>query len=150
MEQPSATDTDGRRRFDRLPDEIEAMIVKETDEGRRQFLIILNSINNSMIANTRILEKHLYAYDQHMREYNEHTRKDDEIRNKGFGAYRVLVWVVVAVQAMAGFLWSEVRSDGASIKASLLAEHEENRKIDTRLSLIEQLARSNSEKRLEK
>ena len=79
---------------------IEDMIAAENDPKQRSFLIVLNSINNALLANTETVRDIKNSLDDHLAQYARHTQNDDELRNQGKGAWRVLAWVLGSAQAV--------------------------------------------------
>lgn len=84
---------------------IEEMILAENDAKTRALLVVLNSINLSLTANTSMtlelatkLDKHLSRFEEKEKEFHVLRRKDDEIINKGKGMWKVTAVVLSIVQ----------------------------------------------------
>lgn len=119
-----------RRATDKLPLDIDNMILQEDDLKQRAFLIVLNSINKSLMANTETIREVSEKLESHLENFDSHTREEDARLNKGRGAWKILAWVVGVAQVMAIGIWNEARSEIKQINATLA-------QIDTRVSVIE-------------
>lgn len=119
-----------RRATDKLPLDIENMILQEDDLKQRAFLIVLNSINKSLMANTETIREVSEKLESHLENFDSHTREEDARLNKGRGAWKILAWVIGVAQVMALGIWNEARSEIKQINATLA-------QIDTRVSVIE-------------
>lgn len=90
--------TDQEMRSEDHNDEIASLIKEEDDPKNRAFLIILQNINLSLIANTRTvsdIDKQLKA---HLVEFKERAKTEDARLNRGIGAWRVMVGIVGIAQ----------------------------------------------------
>lgn len=119
-----------RRATDKLPLDIENMILQEDDLKQRAFLIVLNSINKSLIANTDTIREVSEKLESHLENFDSHTREEDARLNKGRGAWKILAWVVGVAQIVALGIWNEARSEIKQINATLS-------QIETRVSVME-------------
>lgn len=119
-----------RRATDKLPRDIENMILQEDDPKQRAFLIVLNSINNSLIANTDTIRNVSDKLESHLQNFDTHTKEEDARLNKGRGAWKILAWVIGIAQVVALGIWNEARSEIKQINITLA-------QIETRVSVIE-------------
>jgi hypothetical protein len=78
--------------------DIESMIALEDDSKTRALLIILNSINNSMVANTSMTREVAEKLDQHLSNYEDHVTTESALVNKGLGAWKVVGWLMGITQ----------------------------------------------------
>jgi hypothetical protein len=111
-------------------DEIGDLIRQEDDPKNRAFLIILQNINLSLIANTQTINDMDAQLRKHLSEFSKHTQQDAELLNKGRGAWRVLSSVLVAVQMILGWMILETYTEIKSLHAA-------DTVIERRLSLLE-------------
>lgn len=91
----------GRRRLDDISMNIETMIAGEDDPKQRAFLIVLNNINNSLLANTITVRDIGGKLDSHLVSYENNVRNSDKLINRGKGMWVVFAWVIAIAQAAA-------------------------------------------------
>lgn len=91
----------GRRRFDDISMNIETMIAEEDDPKQRAFLIVLNNINNSLLANTITVRDIGGKLDSHLVSYENNVRNSDKLLNRGKGVWMVVVWLIGLAQVAA-------------------------------------------------
>lgn len=89
-----------RRAMDNNKFDINSMIAEENDPRQRAFLIVLNSINNSLIANTTTTMEVAVKLDEHLTHYEQHTSDEAALINKGIGAWKVVAWASGIAQAL--------------------------------------------------
>lgn len=89
----------GRRRLDDISMNIETMIAEEDDPKQRAFLIVLNNINNSLLANTITVRDIGGKLDSHLVNYENNVRNSDKLINRGKGMWVVFAWVIAIAQA---------------------------------------------------
>lgn len=126
-----------RRHTDKLPMEIETMILEENDPKQRAFLIVLNAINNSLVANTDTIREVSSKLETHLTNFDEHTRAEDALLNKGRGAWHIVVWVIGVAQVIGLGIWQLARTDLAEINTSLQSQHKEIATHETRITVLE-------------
>lgn len=126
-------------------EKINALIEQSDDPKDRAFLIVLQQINSSLIANTETinsvaikLDSHLSAYERHAEEEEERRRKEsarvannEKLRNQGIGAWRALAIVLAIFQSITGWVIVEAYQDHRLIH-SRIADH------STRITVIEE------------
>lgn len=89
-----------RRATDARTLDIESMIAAEDDSKQRAFLIVLNSINNSLVANTSTIRDISEKLETHLTNFDTHTQNEEATLNKGRGAWRVIAAVLAQLQAV--------------------------------------------------
>lgn len=102
-----------RRESDHKRLAIEQMIQAEGDPKQRSFLIVLNSINESLVANTRTTQDVALKLDKHLTAFELSTAQEAERRNRQAGMARIGVYVLGVVQVIlvgsVGFLVQELK-----------------------------------------
>ncbi len=113
------------------------MILEENDPKQRAFLIVLNAINNSLVANTDTIREVSSKLETHLTNFDEHTRAEDALLNKGRGAWHIVVWVIGVAQVIGLGIWQLARTDLAEINTSLQSQHKEIATHETRITVLE-------------
>lgn len=108
-----------RRSTDFKRHDIEAMIAEENDPKQRAFLIILNSINTSLLANTKTIQDVSRSLEDHLERYDAHVASEEALLNKGKGMWKVMAWVLAAVQTIAIGLVVRVDTHMSDINKSI-------------------------------
>lgn len=126
-----------RRSTDGLDDDIENMIVEENDPKQRAFLIVLNSINKSLIANTETIREVSEKLEEHLEHFDQHTKAEEALMNKGRGMWIIAAWVIGIAQIAGLYIWQHAREDLAQINAALQREQVEIAQINTRVTNVE-------------
>lgn len=113
------------------------MIADENDPKSRAMLIVLNSINASLVQNTQTVRDLHIKFETHLTNYSDHTASEAELVNRGKGAWKILAWVLGAAQTLLVALFIGVQSDLSKLHTahqnSLLA----NARIDARILNLE-------------
>jgi hypothetical protein len=129
--------THSRRSTDNRVGDIEALISEENDPKQRAFLIILNSINASMVANTEATREVADKLDNHLSLFEKKSEADALLLNQGRGAWKVLAWVLgtaqVAILAISGYVFSDLEKLHEGQQLSRLAEA----RLEVRISNLE-------------
>lgn len=129
-----------RRETDKLMSlDIDQMILAEDDAKQRAFLIVLNSINKSLIANTETIREVSEKLETHLTHFEEHTRAEEAVMNKGRGMWRVAAWVIGIAQVVGLYIWQHAREDLAQINLALQKEHVEIVQINARVTNVEKV-----------
>lgn len=128
-----------RRSSDNRVGEIESLISEENDPKQRAFLIILNSINASMMANTSATSQVAEKLDSHMSLFEKKAEADAKLLNQGRGAWRVLAWVLGTAQAVILGIASYVFADIQQVHTELNQIALTAAKTDARLGLLERI-----------
>ena len=129
-----------RRATDKLPLDIDQMIMQEDDPKQRAFLIVLNSINNSLIANTETIKDVSEKLDAHLTSYENHVEQEDALLNKGRGAWKVMAWVISGVQVIGLGIWAMAREEIKEIHIMLQAEQKQLAQLESRVLFVERVA----------
>lgn len=119
--------------------DIDKMILEEEDKKQRAFLIVLNSINKSLIANTETIREVSEKLETHLTHFEEHTRAEEAVMNKGRGMWRVAAWVIGIAQVVGLYIWQHAREDLAQINLALQKEHVEIVQINARVTNVEKV-----------
>ena len=127
-----------RRATDSKKHDIEAMIAEENDPKQRSFLIILNSINNALIANTVATSGLSQKFDEHLTKFEEKVEEDSRMLNQGKGAWKVAAWVLGIAQSVVVALAMFAAKDLASIHEELIAGRMADSRLEVRLEKLEQ------------
>lgn len=128
-----------RRSTDSRVGDIEALIAEENDPKQRAFLIILNSINASMMANTSATSQVAEKLDSHMSLFEKKAEADAKLLNQGRGAWRVLAWVLGTAQTVilgiAAYVFADIQQVHTELNQITLTAA----KTDARLGLLERI-----------
>lgn len=112
-------------------DEIGELIKLESDAKNRAFLIILQNINLSLIANTQTVNDIDQQLKEHLDVYKTRSATEDALLNKGRGMWQIVSWVLGTAQLI--MVWLMLQTYG-----ELKDLHRFDIAVDTRLLLIEQ------------
>jgi len=126
-----------RRATDFKKHDIEAMIAAEDDPKQRSFLIVLNSINNSLMANTTVTTNLSTQFGEHLERFEEKVAEDARLLNQGKGAWKVAAWVLGAAQSIVVALALFAAKDISSIHEELVAGKNTDMRIEARLEKLE-------------
>ncbi len=121
------------------PIDIDQMIMQEDDPKQRAFLIVLNNINKSLIANTDTIREVSSKLETHLLHYEQHVEKEDELLNKGRGAWKVVAWVIGVVQIVGLGIWANAREELKDIHAMLLKEQVQLSQLESRVLFVEKV-----------
>jgi len=128
-----------RRATDKLPLDIDQLIMQEDDPKQRSFLIVLNSINNSLIANTETIKDVSEKLDAHLTSYENHVEQEDALLNRGRGAWKVMAWVISGVQVIGLGIWAMAREEIKEIHVMLQAEQKQLAQLESRVLFVERV-----------
>jgi len=132
------TDTPfARRATDSKQHEIEEMIAEENDPKQRAFLIILNSINRALVANTSATAGLSQKFDDHLTKFEEKVEADAEILNQGKGMWRVIAYGLGAAQAVVIALAVYAANDLKALHDELQKGHDMDLRLESRIEHIE-------------
>jgi len=133
-----------RRASDKLQTDIDLSIAAENDPRQRALLIILQSINRSLIANTRAtqdtqieVEKHRQDFMVHLRNFESHAMNEEALLNKGRGAWFIVAIVLSIAQSLLLYGWNASRNEIEAMKAQAVAAQITHEKLMGRLSHLE-------------
>lgn len=133
---------ENRRAADRSAQDIENMILQEDDLKQRAFLIVLNSINNSLIANTETIREVSDKLEAHLEHFDTHTKAEEALMNKGRGMWKIAAWVIGVAQVAGLYIWQHAREDLSQINLALQREQVEIAQINTRVTNVERVLES--------
>ena len=125
-----APQTPNRRASDNRALDIEELIAAEDDTKARAILIVLNSINNSLVANTKTIIDVSDKLDEHLTLYEQHTSAENERLNQGRGAWKVAAWVL-------GIAQMALIAGGSTILGEIRAIHTVDNDHTTRIVILE-------------
>ena len=135
---------DIRREYDKTQEEINNMISKEDDPGKRALLMVLNSMNRSMEANTEAtmattmaLNEHITQFTHHTTSFAAHAKAEEALVNKGKGAWWALAWALGIAQMVGGYILVDTRSSLVSLNEHVSLHSVVGAKIQHRLDTIE-------------
>jgi hypothetical protein len=133
-----------RRASDKVQNDIDALIAAENDPKQRALMIVLQSINRSLIANTlatqgiQIDAEHTRKdLATHLVNFQAHAVNEEAIMNKGKGAWWILSAALALAQGFAIYAWRESRAEIDAMQAqaqSALILHE---KMINRIETLE-------------
>lgn len=99
--------------LDIAQDEIDTLIRAEQDPHMRAMLLVLAKISSTLSANTALTREIGDKLEQHLVRYEAKAAADADLQSKALGAWRVVAWVLAAVQVVAlsigGWVVNEVR-----------------------------------------
>lgn len=128
-----------RRATDKLPLDIDQLIMQEDDPKQRAFLIVLNSINNSLIANTETIKDISEKLDAHLTSYDNHVEQEEALLNRGRGAWKVATWVISGVQVIGLGIWAMARGEIKDIHVMMQAEQKQLAQLESRVLFVERV-----------
>jgi hypothetical protein len=117
--------------------DIEAMIAEENDPKQRSFLIILNSINNSLVANTQVTASLNNKFEEHLERFEQKVEEDAELLNQGKGAWKVAAWVLGAAQSVVIAAIVYAANDIKAIHTALHEGQLTDARIEARIERLE-------------
>lgn len=82
-------------------DEIGELIKQENDPKMRAFLVLLKSIDTSLLATTKLTADVDKQLREHMVAFRVRSEREDELLNKGKGMWKFLSLALGALQAIA-------------------------------------------------
>ncbi len=133
-----------RRANDKLQSDIDLSIAAENDPRQRALLIILQSINRSLIANTRAtqdtasgLAVHSENFKTHLSNFEKHALNEEAIMNKGKGAWWVLTIVLTIAQSFVIYAWRDSKFELDAMKAEARAASILHEKMSARIEFLE-------------
>lgn len=116
---------------------VESMIAEEDDPKQRLMLIIMNSIKNALLANTKVAEATAKKLNEHLDHYEQHERADAALLNKGIGAWKIIAWGLGILQSIliagVSYLAADLKEMHSDIRASALTDA----KVELRLTAVE-------------
>ena len=119
-------------------------IAAENDPRQRALLIILQSINRSLIANTRAtqdtaagLAEHSENFKKHLSNFEQHAVNEEAIMNKGKGAWWVLTIALTIAQSFVIYAWRDSKFELDAMKTEARAASILHEKLSARIEFLE-------------
>lgn len=126
-----------RRAADHRASEIERMITQENDPDRRAHLIVLNSINNSLVATIEIAQAITTRVDGHLEESTAQAVREERIINTARGMWWVLSGVLVLAQGAGAYGFVRLNDSLDSLNKSVTLGQQADLGMDMRIRNIE-------------
>jgi len=130
-----------RRKTDSVTD-ISLMIANENDPKQRAFLIVLNSINLALEANTATVREISVKLEHLLDDFDTHVLEDERLVNQGRGAWKVVAWVIGIAQVMATGAFFTQRNEMADLTKAIQAELISDVQLKTRVDVLERTVTS--------
>jgi hypothetical protein len=115
------------------------MIAEENDPKQRAFLIVMNTMNVNLVANTETIRVISSKLDGHLSNYDIQTKLEQEWVNKGKGMWKVLAWVLGIVQTVVLLVCVQLRTNLADIHTTLTIISQENAMQEARLNSMDKI-----------
>lgn len=119
--------------------DIDTMIAAEDDPKQRAFLIVLNNINKSLVANTETIRDVSDKLEHHLEHFEQHTKDDEALRNKGLGAWKVLSVVIGLIQCLGLLIWNNAREELKDIHLAIQKEQVQLMQLESRVLFVEKV-----------
>lgn len=133
-----------RRASDKRQDDIERLIAIEDDPKQRVLMIVLQSINRSLIANTIStqntqieVEQHRKDFVVHLTNFERHTMNEEAIMQRGRGIWTVLSIVLLLAQGVVAYGWNAFRDEIDTMKSAAHAAELLHQKLGSRIEQLE-------------
>jgi hypothetical protein len=130
-----------RRKTDSVTD-ISLMIANENDPKQRAFLIVLNSINLALEANTATVREISQKLEHLLDDFDNHVTEDERLVNQGRGAWKVAAWVIGIAQVMATGAWVTQRNEISDLTKAVQAELIVDTQVKARVDVLEKTVAS--------
>lgn len=124
-----------------FPVDIDLMIMEEDDPKQRAFLIVLNNINKSLVANTETIRDVSDKLESHLENFEKHTQEEDAMRNKGIGMWKVAAWVIGIAQVVGLGIWQQAREELRDIHLALQKEQVQLGQLEARVLFVEKISK---------
>ncbi len=129
---------------EKVQNDIDALISGENDPGKRAVLIVLQSINRSLIANTiatEITQENVVKlgadFSVHLKNFEGHAMNEEMLMARGKGAWWVLSVVLATMQAIAVYGWIASRNEIDGMKAQAHDAEVTHLKMQARIDALE-------------
>lgn len=130
--------------------DIDQLIAQEDDPKFRVLLVLVKSMGDYLHDNTKAMSDLSSKLDTHLTAFEARAARDDELRNQGRGAWRVLAWVLGIVQVVGLGIWVEAKNDIKGIHEAITLGQQTDKLIEartasheTRITAIEAVTRTN-------
>lgn len=131
-------ESETKRRADKRQDEIEKLISAENDPKQRALMIVLQSINQSLIANTICTQGIQSDVTQHRKDFVTHAMNEEALINKGKGAWWVMATVLTILQGVVIYGWNASRNEIETMKSQAVEAQLIHQKLVGRITHLEQ------------
>ena len=132
------------------PFDLRQLIANEDDPKLRVLLMLVNTFNENLAANTVAVDANAAAVndiaaklDSHLVAFEERAAKDDALKNEGKGAWRVIVWVFGGFQAVGLASLIYLSGELKDIHASIMLSQRVEAVLASRITAIEAATRTN-------
>lgn len=132
------------------PFDLRQLIVQENDPKMRVLLMLVNNSNDNLAANTLAVEANISAInelanrlDGHLVTFEQRALRDDEIRNQGKGAWRILAWVLGLAQAAGAYAWVGTKAEIKELHLANISSQKAEASLESRINSIEAVTRTN-------
>lgn len=122
--------------------DIDKLITDENDPKFRVLLMLVKSLSDYLAGNTEAFNDMSNKLDAHLSAFEARAARDDELRNQGRGAWRVLAWVLGIVQVIGLGIWVEAKSEIKDIHAALTAAQRADASVDSRITVLESVMKA--------
>jgi len=129
---------------EKVQHDIDVLISAENDPARRALLIVLQAINRSLEENTLATQQTQSSLGElrtdfgiHLTNFATHAINEEAIMNRGKGAWRVMAYVLSAVQAVAIWGWIYSRNEIEGMKSEAHAAELTHQKLQSRIEQLE-------------
>ena len=138
---PDHSQTQQRRDSDRVLMDIENMIIQENDPHQRAFLVVLNSINISLVANTRTVTDIGRKLEAHLVNFEKHATNEAALMNKGRGAWNILAWVLSIAQIVVIGAYAHITTEIRGIHDQMQEQLVMSKQVETRVDNMESVVK---------
>lgn len=132
------------------PFDLKQLIAQENDPKMRVLLMLVNNSNDNLAANTVAVEANISAInelanrlDGHLLTFEQRALRDDEIRNQGKGAWRILAWVLGLAQAVGAYVWVGTKAEIKELHLANVSSQKVEASLESRINSIEAVTRTN-------
>ena len=122
--------------------DIDKLITDENDPKFRVLLMLVKSLSDYLAGNTEAVNDMSNKLDAHLSAFEARATRDDELRNPGRGAWRVLAWVLGGVQVIGLGIWVEAKSEIKDIHTALVAAQRADASVDSRITVLESVMKA--------
>ena len=117
--------------------DIGKMIAEENDPKLRVLLLLVNAFNENLTDNTTAIQNRGQKFDEHLTNFEQRAAQDDAMKNQGKGAYKVVAFVIAAVQVIGMAIWMQAREDIKEIHAAIADGKTAVTRFEERLKALE-------------
>ena len=143
-------ETDSKEQHD-----IDKLIAEENDPKVRLHLMVMNSMNRNLIANTEAtnavasmvsnvdkdLKSHIESFEVHTAEESKRIKEHDEIISNGRFGWKILSWIIGIVQVLGLIIWSNTSADIKSIHTAIHSSEQIDAGLDKRITILEKASK---------